>query len=157
MNNTVPDFIKTQTDPQKLRTIMENARTQKNEAAYRAAFKRLCEVQGMNYEDPLHQDFYKVLAAYEQLLSEKNQRNQPASRTRQKLARHSVEKCLADWALSTQPTQGFDMLIANGMADLTAEYLVVKYAERFEQKVIEAAKNRLTAAGIDIEGIKQCA
>lgn len=153
MSDKVPDFIKTQTDPKKLRTIMENARSQKNEAAYRAAFKRLCEIQGMNYDDTLHRDFFKVLAAYEQLLSEKNQRNQPATRTRQKLARHGVEKCLEDWALSTQPTQGFDMLVANDMPELTAEYLVVKYRSRFGDNIVDAAKARLAKAGVDAEGI----
>ena len=155
MNNKVPEFIKTQTDPKKLQTIMENARSQNNETAYRTAFKRLCEVEGMNYDDPLHQDFYKVLAAYEQLLFEKHGKNQKAGYTRRKLKEHSVEKCIEDWALSTQPTQGFDMLVANDMPELTAEYLVVKYNNRFAKNVVDAAKTRLTQAEIDIEGISK--
>jgi len=144
--NTVPTFIERLENTNELRKVMANAKAQKREDVYWIAFRRLCALEGMNYEDPLHRDFHAVLTAYEELLTEKNGRNTKASRTRQKLARNSVEKCLEDWALSVSPTQGFSLLMQKGMSELTAEHLVVKYADRFTENVVMAAKARLQAA-----------
>jgi hypothetical protein len=143
MTAPIPDFISKLTDRKKLRNVMDNAQRQGNDAAYWAAFKRKCTLEGMNCDDSLHAEFYQVLAAYEELLTDKNGRTTKASRTRQKLARHSVEKCLEDWALSTQPTQGFNLLIEKGIPELTAEYLVIKYADRFSDEAVKMATQRL--------------
>ena len=70
------------------RTVMERARRRNLPEIYNTVFKRLCELTGnANNEpsDPLVRDFYETLAAYEQLLTEKNGRNTTASRTRQKI------------------------------------------------------------------------
>jgi hypothetical protein len=143
MTAEIPAYIDNLTDRVGLRNLMANARSRGREDVYWAAFRRLCAVEGMNYDDPLHRDFYQVLAAYEELLTEKNGRTTKASRTRQKLARHSVEKCLEDWALSDAPTQGFDLLVQAGMPELTAEYLVTQYPDRFSVEAVNKAKARL--------------
>jgi hypothetical protein len=84
-----------------------------------------------------------MLAAYERLLTEKNGRTTQASRTRQKLRNKGVIQCLEDWSLADKPTDGFQLLIANGLETLTGEYLVMKYPESFSLKAVEAAKKRL--------------
>lgn len=145
MSDEIPAYVQNLTDPKGLKNVMKNARDKGREDVYWEAFRRLCEVQGMAYEDPLERDFYQVLTAYEELLTEKNGRTTKASRTRQKLTRHSVEKCLEDWALSTTPTQGFELLVQAGMFKLTAEYLVTKYPERFSSAAVIAAKARLNS------------
>lgn len=149
MKQDIPEFISKLTDPEGLRNVMDNARSKGREDVYWAAFRRLCEVEGMPYDDPLHRDFHQVLTAYEELLTEKNGRTTKASRTRQKLARHSVEKCLEDWALSTTPTQGFELLTKAGMTELTAEYLVTQYPDRFSTAAVEAAQKRLNERRTD--------
>ena len=100
----------------------------------------------MSIDEPLERDFYDVLNAYEELLTEKNGRTTKASRTRQKLKNKGVEQCLIDWALGP-PTEGFKLLIEKGLAELTAEYLVVKHKGRFPSEVLEAAKKRLLDFG----------
>jgi hypothetical protein len=139
----IPAYIEKLMVPKELRNVMNNAKTQNRDDIYWVAFRRLCALEGMNHNDPLHRDFYQVLAAYESLLTQKNARTTKANRTRQKLSRHSVEKCLEDWALSSTPTQGFNLLVSAGLSELTAEYLVVKYADRFEPHVVKAAQQRL--------------
>jgi hypothetical protein len=76
---------------------MDNAQRLGRHDVYWQAFKRLCEIEGASYDDPLHRDFYRVLAAYEELLTQKHGRTTKAARTRQKLASKGVERCLEDW------------------------------------------------------------
>jgi hypothetical protein len=80
------------------------------------------------------------LAAYEQLLTEKNGRNTAASRTRQKINNKGVVQSLIEWTLAKSETDGFKALLANGLPEYTGEYLVVKYANRFPEDVV--AKRR---------------
>jgi hypothetical protein len=135
------------TDQKELRNLMANAKRLKNNDVWWQAFRRLCELEGLDQNDPLHRDFYQTLAAYEELLTEKHGRKTPASRTRQKLKNKSVVQCLEDWAMAPAPTGGFNLLLENGMAELTGEYLVLKYRDRFSDKAIAAAKARLEKAG----------
>lgn len=146
MSTEIPAYIANLEDAAGLRNVMANARNKGREDVYWAAFRRLCAVEGMNYDDPLHRDFYQVFAAYEELLREKHSgKNIKANYTRRKLKNESVEKCLEDWAISDKPTQGFDMLVAAGMPELTAEYLVTKYPNRFSAEAVAKAKKRLAA------------
>lgn len=62
------------TDATDLRNVMANAKRLERDDVWREAFLRLCELEGMDQTDPLHRDFYEVLAAYEELLTEKNGR-----------------------------------------------------------------------------------
>jgi hypothetical protein len=122
---------------------MFNARRLKRDDIWQEAFRRLCALEGLDQTDPLHRDFYQTLAAYEELLTEKNGRTTRASRTRQKLRNKGVTQCLEDWAVNSAPTEGFDLLIKNDMSELTGEFLVLKYPERFSAKAVAAAKARL--------------
>ena len=137
-----PAKIEQIADRDALRNLMENAKRLEREDVYWLAFKRLCSLEGMVYDDPLERDFYDVLNAYEELLTLKNGRTTKATRTRQKLKNKGVEQCLVDWALGN-PTAGFRLLVEKGLAELTAEYLVVKYATRFPEAVVKAARERL--------------
>lgn len=130
-------------DPKDLDQLMKNARRLGRDDVYWQAFRRRCELEGLDQDDSLHREFYQTLQAYEQLLSEKNGRKTRANRTWQKLSRKTVEECLEDWALADQETPGFKLLVSNNLVRLTGEYLVVKYSDRFSRKAVEAATQRL--------------
>jgi hypothetical protein len=138
------------TDPKDLRVLMANAKRLGYTDVWREAFRRLCELEGLNYDDPLEQDFYTMLTAYEELLTVKNGRRQPAIRTRQKLRNKGVLQCLEDWATSANVTQGFQMLVENGLAELTGEALVLKHCNRFSERAVESVKQRLQQYGINV-------
>lgn len=129
--------------PNDVRQIMANARRAGDEDVYRQAFKRLCELEGKKGNDPIERDFYAMLTAYEQLLTQKNGRTTRATRTRQMLKRKSMTEVLEDWAISKSPTMGFEHLVSNGLVELTGEYLVTKYPEKFSAKAVSSAKRRL--------------
>ena len=128
------------------RTVMDRAKARKLDDVYRAVFRRYCELVGKEYEDPsdpLIADFYETLAAYEQLLTEKNGFNTRASRTRQKIDNKGVHRSLVEWTCGKAETNGFDLLVGASLARYTGEFLVVKYANRFPEEVVALARERL--------------
>lgn len=127
---------------------MANAARLKNNEVFRAAFKRLCELEGQKYGDPLERKFYAGLAAYEEVLSAKNGRKTIANRTRPMLKRKGVMSCLLKWALDKKPTDGFRILIDQGAPELTAEYLAVEFCDRFPADAVENARSKLKSAGV---------
>ncbi len=144
MRKPIDDY----TDREALRTLMANAKRLGEKEVWRGAFQRLCALEGRDQTDPLHRDFYETLAAYEQLLTDKNGRTTKASRTRQKLKNKGVVQCLEDWAISTTPTEGFGLLIENGLVKLTGEFLVLKYPDRFSALAVATARARLDSFGV---------
>lgn len=139
-------------DLQKLKTIadcrlvMARAKQQGREDIYLQVFKRECQLVGHENDDPndpLIRRFHETLAAYEQLLSEKNRSNTPATRTRQKIANKGVHQSLMEWTRGKVETNGFKLLVEAGLSEFTAEYLVAEYADRFPPDVVELARDRL--------------
>src|SRR5258708_25255450 len=79
---------------------MLRARQRNMPQVYKAVFRRMCQLAGSandNPDDLLVRDFYETLAAYEQLLTEKNGQTTWASRTRQKIANKGVYQSLIEW------------------------------------------------------------
>ncbi|NYT42440.1 hypothetical protein HZY97_16830 [Sphingomonas sp. R-74633] len=131
------------TDKSELTKLMANARRLGNEEIYNQAFRRRCELEGANIDDSLHSRFMEVLAAYEGLLAEKHGRAQAAGRTRQKMAKAGIEQCLIDWSLDSKESDAFALLSERGMLELTGEFVVTQFPDRFDDKVVAAAKARL--------------
>lgn len=139
------------TDINALQTLMENAKRYGREDVWNEAFRRKCVLQGEGIDDPLSKGFYEMLAAYEELLSQKNGKRTAASRTRQKLKNKGIVKCLEEWAVGTAPTQGFELLVKNGLYELTGEYLVLRFPEHFSEKAVRSAQLRLEKHGVALE------
>jgi hypothetical protein len=142
--------LKSIQNPDDVRRVMDRLKAKGHDDSYWEAFRWCCELQGKSIDDPLERDFEIVLGAYEELLTIKNGKKTAASRTRQKLQRKSVIQCLEDWATAKTETQGFTLLIENRMPELTAEYLVLKYPDRFSAVAVSAAKARLREHGVEI-------
>lgn len=136
-------------DPDAVRKLMANAKRLGNDEIWWRAFRHLCNLEGQGWEEPLEREFYQTLAAYEELLTQKNGRRTPASRTRQKLRNKGVVRCLEDWATMPKPTEGFELLVKNGLSELTGEYLVTKFHGRFSETAVTAASRRLEEYGIE--------
>ncbi|TAJ36184.1 MAG: hypothetical protein EPO67_04080, partial [Reyranella sp.] len=102
LKQTMAKPVATYTDPAALRTLMENAKRLGRTDVWREAFRRLCALEAEGQTEPLLKDFHATLAAYEQLLSEKNGRTTRAGRTRLKLKGKGAVQCLIDWATSKE-------------------------------------------------------
>lgn len=129
-----------------LRTLMVNAKRLGRDDVWRDAFRRLCVLEGADQTDPLHRDFYEMLAAYEYFLSERNGRATRATPTRLKAKTKGVVHLLEEWVTSKTPTEAYEMLVAKGMPELTGEHLVLKYPEQFSAEAIASAKARIESA-----------
>lgn len=141
------DKLKT---PEECRTVLERAKTKGLDDVYRAVFRRYCRLAQVGSDDPsdpIVREFAKVLAAYEQILTEKNKRTTRASRTRQKIERKGVAASLIDWTHAAKETPGFNALVSAGLSELIGEYLVTKFAERFAPETVSLARARLIAHG----------
>lgn len=139
--------------PEECRIVMERAREKGLDDFYEKVFHRYCDLVGRRHDDPsdpLIGDFYETLAAYEQLLTEKNGFTTIASRTRQKIANKGVYQSLVEWTRGKVETTGFKLLVEKGLPEYTGEYLVVRYADRFPADVVELARDRLDKHGIAI-------
>lgn len=145
LKQTMAKPISGYTDPAALRTLMTNAKRLGRDDIWREAFRKLCSLEGAEQTEPLHRDFHETLAAYEYLLSQKNGRATRASRTRLKLKSKGVIQCLEDWVTSKAPTEGYELLMANGLAEMTGESLVLKYPAQFSEAAVAAAKARMAA------------
>jgi hypothetical protein len=130
------------------RTYLANVRRASREDLVPAAFRRLCELTGQDDTDPLVVDFWRAIAAAEEVLRQQRGKTVRLARTRQKIARVGVHKTVEDLVLATKPSDGFAILAGAGLGDLTAEYLAAKHAERFSPEVVAAARTRLASAGI---------
>jgi len=143
LKQTMTKPISSYTDPEHLRTLMQNAKRMGREDIWRQAFDQLCSLEGATQTEPLDRAFYSTLAAYEQLLTQKNRRATRASRTRLKLKGKGVVACLEDGAKSKEPTESFDLLVANGMVEMTGEQLVLTYPDKFTPEAVAGATARL--------------
>ena len=71
------------------------------------------------------------------------------SRTRQKISRDGEIRTVAD-LVTGKVTDGFTMLIDRNMPELTFEAVALRHPDEFEPVVIDAARQRLTEAGVSI-------
>lgn len=49
---------------------------------------------------------------------------------------------------------GFTALVEGGMAEFTGEYVIAEYPDRFELRVVDAAKRRLSDHGVKLPSSK---
>ena len=133
------------------RIVMERAKKEGRDDFYEKVFRRYCEIVGAEYDDPgdpLIREFWETLAAYEQLLTEKNGKKTQATRTRQKIKNKGVHQSLVEWTNGKIETNGFTLLVDKGLPEYTGEYLVVKYGDRFPSDVVGLGRKRLEEHGI---------
>lgn len=135
-------------DPKRVRQLMVNAQARGETALVQACQRRLYELGGANYDDPVERRLWQAVTAYEETLQVKHGRKQPAAYTRRKIAAKGAIATLTDWALDADVTPGFTALVESGMAEFTGEYVVVEFADRFAPEAVAAARKRLADHGV---------
>jgi hypothetical protein len=145
--------IATCDDPERLRTWIDNALKQKHAQIADAAFRRLVSILPSEEKGTVEYDFWQTIHAFELVLTQERRKTTRLSRTRQKVGRVGIVRTLKDWAQNTKSTDGFDMLLARGMPELTGEAIVLRHPEKFDETVRAAARQRLVASGIDVDSL----
>jgi hypothetical protein len=131
------------TDAKALRALMSNANAKGSAAVYNAAFRRLAELIPGEAPGTLEHDFWQTTLAYEQLLTEKNGKTTKANYLRRKVARVGVLQTMEDLALAKGRSDGFTLLVARGLPELTAEAIILKHSKSFSEAAVNASRQRL--------------
>ncbi|MBA3811168.1 MAG: hypothetical protein H0X27_05900 [Caulobacteraceae bacterium] len=131
-------------DKDELSNLMANARRQGARTVEDAAFRRLVAVVPDAEPGSLEHDFWTVIQAFELVLSQERRKTVRLSRTRQKVKRVGVAQTLADFATG-KPTEGFAMLKARGMLELSGEAVILKHPAQFAPAIVNAARVRLAS------------
>ena len=93
--------------------------------------------------DELRTEFKRIMRAYEEFLSEKNNRVTLATYTWRKVASKGEKQTMIDWARSKLPAEGFTALAKGGKIEDTAEYLIISFPNDFPSDVVQLAQKRI--------------
>ncbi|WP_139239444.1 MULTISPECIES: hypothetical protein [unclassified Methylobacterium] len=132
-------------DLNKVRALMASAERLKVQDLVTACIRRISELEGRQFADPIERRFWEIISVFEELLTKENGRTSRASRTREKVKRVGVVQTLNDLAASSQPSGGFHRLVDAGLSDYLFEYLILENPERFTPQAVGKASKRLTA------------
>ena len=163
-DNTIPEkknndkkilaFVERCENAGELESLIRNATKLGNAMVAEAAFRKRISLVPAEQPGSVEHDFWQMVQAFEYALSEERGKNTRLSRTRLKVAKAGVVQTLRDWAVGSQETAGFKMLLERGMPEFTGEAITLRHRDLFEPPVLEAAQQRLTAAGVDLNSLR---
>lgn len=140
----------TMTDPKRIRVLMQNALDRNEEGLARLCLRRIFELGGEGHPDPMVRRLWQAVTAYEETRKLKTGRAQRETKVRKKIETKGALVALEDWAVAKEPTLGFLAVIDAGMAEFTGEYIVLEYADSFDESVVQAARTRLEGLGVSL-------
>ena len=135
--------------PADLESLIRNATKLGNKTVAEAAFRRRISLVPDQSPGTVEHDFWQTVQAFECSLTEERGKTIKLSRTRRKVAEVGVVQTLRDWTAGPQETAGFKILLARGMPEFTGEAITLRHPQHFEPKMLDAARERLTVAGVD--------
>ena len=142
------DFIVSCADPAKLSQMAENARHRGAADVEHAALLKLYSILPSAKPGTLEHDVWQSIYALEGALKAERGKTILLARTRQKIARDGELKTVTD-LVTGKESSGFHMLIERGMPELTFEAVAIRHDDRFARTVLDAARKRLAAAGVE--------
>jgi hypothetical protein len=140
------EFVASCEDPAKLRQIAANASGGRAPVLERAARLKLYAVLPAEQPGTVDHAVWQSIYALEDVLRQERGKTILLSRTRQKIARQGVIRCVAD-LVAGSASDGFRMLLERDMLDLSFEAVALRFPDAFDAAVLEAARIRLVAAG----------
>ena len=87
---------------------------------------------------------WQSVLALEDALSDESGTTKRLSRTRQKIKRDGEERTVRDLVLG-KVSDGFRMLVDRDMVDRTFEAVALRFPDRFDADLLEAARRKLAA------------
>ncbi len=144
-------FVERCENPEDLESLIRNATKLGNAAVAEAAFRRRISLVPAERPGTVEHDFWQTVQAFEYSLTEERGKTTRLSRTRRKVAEVGVVQTLRDWTAGPQEAAGFKSLLERGMPEFTGEAITLRHPEHFEPRTLEAARQRLTVAGVDLD------
>lgn len=124
-----------------IRRVMKNAQD-KSPAVHRAACRRLVEVSAEDATDPVAQACWEMVHTVEGVRRETGRPVWRMNRLRPKIQREGEQAALEYCARNR--TDGFDEVLEYGLAEFTAEAIVLRFRDHFTDRDLrEIARKRL--------------
>ena len=139
------DFVANCGDPKKLRQIAQNADEKGIASLAQAARLKLYSILPGEEPGTIEYAVWQSIFALEDVLKQERGKTIMLSRTRQKIGRQGVVRCVADLVLGPA-SEGFRMLLERDMLGLSFEAIALQFPEKFEPTVLAAARRRLAEA-----------
>lgn len=140
-------------EPERLRRFMSNAEDRGVVELYEQARSRLFDIQASTECETAGTVEYEVwesIHALEYVRTKEAGKTIRLSRTRQAIGGKGIRQTLVDIVRKKGPSEGFDMLRDRNMLKHSFEAIVLRHLGDFDDSVIEAARERLVAAGCDL-------
>ncbi len=142
-------FVDHCSDPKKLRQIAKNAEEQGAEDLAQAARKKLYSILPADEPGTIEHAVWQSIYALEDVLKQERGKTIMLSRTRQKIARQGETQCVAD-LVRGPASEGFRMLLDRNLLELSFEAVALRFPEKFDAELLDAAKVRLSDVGYSI-------
>jgi hypothetical protein len=147
------ELIGRSTDPEELRRWQANATRLGQQDVANAAFRRLVTIEPREQPGTVEYEPWRTVYAIEQIRLEERGKKVLMGRTRRMIEDRGEIATLKNWCTRTVDTDGFETLIARGMADLTGEAIVLRHPEIFDDNDRAGARYRLERAGVDVDAL----
>jgi hypothetical protein len=139
-------FVERCDDPKQLRQIAKNADEQRADSVANAARRKLYSILPADKPGTVEHAVWQSIHALEDVLKQERGKTIMLSRTRQKIARQGEIQCIADLVLGSA-SEGFRMLMERNLLELSFEAVALRFPDKFDTQVLEAATTRLSEAG----------
>ena len=130
-------------DVSKLNNYVDNATRKNVQIVKDAAMRQLASLSPNHEPGTLEHDFWKTIKTYELVLREDEKTTVNLYKTRKQAETEGIEKTLSEWVMNKSHGWVFNSLIEIGKLELTAESVVLRHPDKFEESIIEAANERL--------------
>ncbi len=148
LENEALERVARETSIDALKQIAANARG-KSPDVERAALRRLAGISAKHAPGTVENACWTMVHAVEELRRLDGRKVSRMNRMRRKIEKDGEVAALSYCAL--KQTDGFAEVIAYGTPELTAEVIVLRYPDHFDEATLTAARNRLEGAGLDVE------
>jgi len=137
------DRLKTPEDCEQFAKNVEG----KHPALAKLARRQAVELRAHRYgaTTELEREALRCIYAFEEAKSQLTGKRARAHRTWQSVQRHGILSTVERVVARRTATDGYDALVAAGMADFTFEAVVLKYPNSFSAAAVAQAKSRLNA------------
>ena len=138
--------IETETDVDKLLQLIKNARG-KSMVVEKAAFEKLVQLQNTHQLGTVESACWQMVHSIETLRKINRRKASPMKRMRPKIEKDGEIGALAYCV--AKGTQGFEEIMSYGLPQFTAEWMVLKYPQHFDDATRSKARDRLALRGVE--------
>ena len=137
--------IKRLDTPKKCEIFARNASERRRPDLALEAIQRAVEIRALEYgaETPAEIEALQAVYAYEELLTKKNGRRTPASRTWQMINRHGVIEAAERAVKRDAAPQGYTLLEEMGLQEFAFEAVILRHPKVFSEEAKRVWQLRL--------------